>query len=175
MVEPRATAHQRPEGGAVVAAVGVVEVGQAEVVAELVREDAEAAVLGLGRVVTDPDAGVTELHAAELVDAGPGLAGAGGVGVPAVRPDGVVALGAAAGLLALTGVDRLEVVDVAVGLVEVAVAVVVVAVDLVELREVGLDLGVVLPGGLLGGVPGRRGVLDVGPVAVGCRRTCCEP
>ena len=62
-----------------------------------------------------------------------------------MRPDGVLALGAAAGLLALTGVDRLEVVDVAVGLVEVAVAVVVVAVDLVELREVGLDLGVVLP------------------------------
>ena len=57
-----------------------------------------------------------------------------------MRPDGVLALRAAAGLLALTGVDRLEVVDVAVGLVEVAVAVVVVAVDLVELREVGLDL-----------------------------------
>src|SRR5690242_21323988 len=47
VVEPRAAAHQGPEGGAVVAALGVVKVGQAEVVAELVGEDAEAAVLGL--------------------------------------------------------------------------------------------------------------------------------
>ena len=36
---------------------GVVEVRQAEVVAVLVREHAEAAVLGLDRVVADPDAG----------------------------------------------------------------------------------------------------------------------
>ena len=123
--------------------------------AELVREDAEAAVLGLGRVVADPDAGVTDLDATELVARGAGLAGVGGVGVPAVRPDGVGALGAAAGLLALTGVDRLEVVDVAVGLVEVAVAVVVVAVDLVELlRGRRLISASVLPCGLLVVVPG---------------------
>ena len=35
--------------------------------AELVREDAEAAVLGLDGVVADPDAGVTDLGAAEVL------------------------------------------------------------------------------------------------------------
>ena len=43
--------------GATGVAGGVVEVRQAEVVAVLVREDAEAAVLGLDGVVADPDAG----------------------------------------------------------------------------------------------------------------------
>ena len=50
----------------------------------------------------------------------------------------------AVGLVA-TGVHDLEVVDVAVGLVEVAVAVPVVAVPLVELGDGRLDLGAVLP------------------------------
>ena len=45
---------------------GVVEVGQAEVVAELVREHADAAVLGLDRVVADPVVAVADLDAAEL-------------------------------------------------------------------------------------------------------------
>ena len=57
-----------------------------------------------------------------------------------MAPDGVRALRAAARLLALAGVDRLEVVDVAVRLVEVAVAVVVVAIPDVELRQVVVDL-----------------------------------
>ena len=74
------------------------------------------------------------------------------VDVPAVRPDRV---GGGAGLLALAGVDRLEVVDVAVGLVEVAVAVVVVAVPHVELGEVLASISAVLPSrGHLLGVPG---------------------
>ena len=46
---------------------GVVLVGQAEVVAVLVREHGQAAVLGLDRVVGDPEAGVADLHAAVLV------------------------------------------------------------------------------------------------------------
>ncbi len=173
-VEPGAAAHQGPEGGAVVAARGVVEVGQAEVVAELVREDAEAAVLRLGGVVADPDAGVADLGAAGLVVARTRRADAVGVGVPAVRPDRVGALGAAAGLLALTGVDGLEVVDVAVGLVEVAVAVVVVAVDLVEALEVVDDLGVGLALRLLVVVPGLAGVADERPVRRG-RANLLEP
>jgi len=75
-----------------------------------------------------------------------------------MRPDRVLALRAAAGLLALAGVNGLEVVDVAVGLVEVAVTVVVVPIDLIELGEVALDLGVAPAGGLLRRVP------------AGCRR-----
>ena len=39
----------------------VVQVGQAEVVAELVREHADAAVLRLDRVVADPVAAVADL------------------------------------------------------------------------------------------------------------------
>ena len=86
-----------------------------------------------------------------------------------MRPDRVGALGAATGLLALTGVDRLEVVDVAVGLGEDAVVVVVVAVDLVELRQVGLDLLRRLAGRDLGVVPGGGGVSDERPVDRGVR------
>src|SRR3546814_4544758 len=70
-------------------------------------------------------------------------------GVPAVAPDGVLALpGIAVGLVA-AGVNDLEVVDVAVGLVEVAVAVVVVAIVHVVAGELGRDVGVVAPGGEL--------------------------
>ena len=56
-----ARGHQGPEGSVVLGAAGVaggvVEVGQAEVVAELVGEHTQAAVLGLHGVVVDPDAG----------------------------------------------------------------------------------------------------------------------
>src|SRR4051794_27692202 len=57
-----------------------------------------------------------------------------------MAPDGVGALRAAAGLLAFAGVHRLEVVDVPIGLVEVAVAVVVVAVPDVERRKQRVDV-----------------------------------
>ena len=73
--------------------------------------------------------------------------------VPAVRPDRVRALCASAGLLALTGVDDLEVVDVPILLVEVAVAVDVVAILLVERVQIRLDLRVRLAGRLLVGSP----------------------
>ena len=61
-------------------------------------------------------------------------------GVPPVAPDRVLALDRVAVGLVAAGVDDLEVVHVAVGLVEVAVTVEVVAVPLVEGRELGLDL-----------------------------------
>ena len=75
-----------------------------------------------------------------------------------MAPDRVGALRAAAGLLAVAGVDRLEVVDVAVGLVEVAVAVVVVPIPHVELREIGVDLRGRLAGRDLPVVPGVQPV-----------------
>src|SRR5690606_23002505 len=119
---------------------GVVEVGQAEVVAVLVGEDAEAAVLRFGGVVADPDAAVADRHTTHRVRGRSGVAFYVGEGVRAVGPDRVGALLASAGFLALAGVDRLEVVDVAVGLVEVAVTVVVIAVPLVEASKLLLDL-----------------------------------
>ena len=70
-----------------------------------------------------------------------------------MAPDGVLALVRVAVGLVAAGVDDLEVVDVAVGLVEVAVAVVVVAVPLVEGRQVGLDLRLGAAGGQLVGDP----------------------
>ena len=139
-----ALGHQRPPADGVVrAARGVVVVGQAEVVAVLVREHGQAAVLGLDRVVRDPQAGGADLGAAVLV-AGRALARV-LERLPAVRPDGVLALERVAVGLVAAGVDDLEVVDVAVGLVEVAVGVVVVAVPLVVGREGRLDLRVGLP------------------------------
>ncbi len=135
--------------------------------AVLVGVDAESAVLRLDGVVADPDAGVADLGAAELVGVRSGGAGVGAEGVPAVGPDRVRALGAAAGGLVLTGVHDLEVVDVAVGLVEVAVAVVVVAVPLVELGQLGTDLGGRVARGLALGDPGVDAVLDRVPGAGG--------
>ena len=88
-----------------VATSGVVEVRQTEVVAELVGEDTQAAVLGLGGVVTDPDTGVAERNATRKVARRTSGAGAGGVDEPAVGPDRVATLRTAAGLFALTGVD----------------------------------------------------------------------
>src|SRR5450759_3732043 len=109
--------------------------------AKLVSEPTHAAVLGLDGVLADPVVAVSDLDAAVLVEGRPGGPDQVGVGVPAVAPDGRGPEGPAAGLLALAGVDRLEGVDVAVRLVEVAVAVVVVAVRLVELAQVRVDLG----------------------------------
>ena len=134
---------------------GVVVVRQAEVVAVLVGEDVRAAVLGLDRVVADPQAGVADLGTAALVRRRarrPVVL----EGVPAVAPDGVLALLRVAVGLVATGVDDLEVVDVAVGLVEVAVTVEVVAVPLVVRRQVGLDLVVGAALGLLVGDPRDR-------------------
>src|SRR5690606_16417872 len=118
-------AHERPEPGAVLAATGVVEVRQAEVVAELVGEDAQPTVLRLRGVVADPQAGVADLDSAVAVPLG--TAAGTLADRPAVRPDGRLGR---AGLFTLTGVNRLEVVDVAVGLGEDPVPVVVEAVPL---------------------------------------------
>ena len=166
-VQP-ALRHQRPVLAVVVATTGrVVVVRQPEVVPVLVREDRQTAVLRLHRVVADPDAGVADRGAPELVEPGPGEALVGDEGVPAVRPDRVLALlGIAVGLVA-AGVHDLEVVDVAVGLVEVAVAVVVVAVVLVVRRDGLLDLGVGLAGRLLVGHPRGDRVLDQVPGGLG--------
>ena len=106
---------------------------------ELMREDADAAVLRLDGVVADPVVAAADADAAEVMRAGAVGAGARLVGVPAMAPDGVGSLRAAAGLLALASVDGLEVVNVAIRLVEVAVAVVVVAVPDVVLRQVGVE------------------------------------
>ena len=57
-----------------------------------------------------------------------------------MRPDRVLALLRVTVGLVAAGVDDLEVVDVTVGLVEVAVTVVVVAVPLVEGLQLRLDL-----------------------------------
>ena len=125
--------HQRPVVDAVLVrgrgAGGVVEVRQAQVVGVLVGEHAHATVLRLDRVVGDPQAGVADLGAAVRV-ARRALAGV-LEGLPAVRPDGVLALDRVAVGLVAARVHDLEVVDVAVGLVEVAVVVEVVAVPLV--------------------------------------------
>ena len=138
--------HERPEAGRVLGAAGVarrvVEVRQAEVVRVLVREHAEAAVLGLDRVVADPDAGRVVRDAAGRPPRRAARAdvharkatGAATLNrrVPAMAPDRVGALVRVARSLVAAGVDDLEVVDEAVRLVEVAVAVEVVAIPDVE-------------------------------------------
>ena len=126
--------------------------------AELVREDADAAVLRLDRVVADPVAAGADTNTAGAVVGGTVDADEVVVRIPAVAPDRVRALRAAARLLALAGVDRLEVVDVAVRLVEVPVAVVVVAIPHVELRQVFVDLLRRPPGSDLAVVPGLQRV-----------------
>ena len=132
--------HQGPEVRRVVVGSGrVVVVRQAEVVAVLVREHTGGTVLGLGRVVADPQlraghAVATQQTVLRALRADTALSG-----VPAVAPDRVATLRTAAGLFALAGVHQLEVVDVTVGLIEVAVAVTVVAVLGVDLARRPVD------------------------------------
>src|SRR5690606_3752476 len=151
-----AAGHQVPEvDGGAARAGGVVQVGQAEVVAVLVGEDADAGVLGLHDVVGDLQVGAGHLVAARD--------GAG------VRPDGVGALGAAVGGLVLAGVDQHQVVDHAVRLGEVAVAVGVgdVFEVVVGPREVGLGLGERVDG-VDGELSGAERVVGVAGHVLGC-------
>src|SRR5215207_6612862 len=84
-----------------------------------------------------------------------------------MAPDGVLAERAATRLLALSGMHRLEVVDVAVGLVEVAVLVVIVAIPDVELRKIGIDLGG-RPAGVDLRLPPGVGLVDQEAADVAC-------
>ena len=180
-------AHQAPEADAVLGAAGVarrvVEVGQPQVVRELVREDTEPAVLGLDGVVVDPHAGrvvgdldvrpgrvghaaLADVDATDLRTAD--RTGAEGLDlrVPAVAPDGVGAVDRVAVGLVAARVHDLEVVDVAVRLVEVAVLVEVVAVLVVERLQVAPDLGHRLTGRQLLLHPVRKTVADEEPGVV---------
>ncbi len=116
-------------------------------------DDAHAAVLRLHRVVADPHAAVPDLGAALLGLARTGDALVGLVDEAAVGPDGVLALDRVTVGLVAAGVQDLEVVDVAVRLVEVAVVVGVVAVPLVERLELGDHRCLGPAGGELVGVP----------------------
>ena len=116
--------------------------------AELVGEDAQAAVLGLDGVVVDPHAGrvvrdraaADEAAVAADVDADAERATGLQVGAGAVAPDGVGALVRVARRLVAAGVHDLEVVDDAVRLVVVVVVVDVVPVLDVEGLQVVVDL-----------------------------------
>src|SRR5665648_949326 len=124
--EPGAAGHDGPEAAARVAgrrARVVVLVGEPEVVAELVAEDADVAVLWVDRVVVGPDAlGLRALPAGAGDHHAGAVAGAAAVvlvDAPRVRPDGVRALRSAAGRLVAAGVDEDQMVEVTVRLVEV--------------------------------------------------------
>ena len=120
-------------------------------------EYTQAAVLRLDRVVADPNAGrvagnrhtggnttTTSVDAAERhqvpLDDRPACADRRDLGVPAMAPDRIASLLRVARGLVAASVHDLEVIDVPIGLVEVAVVVVVVAVPLVERLEVLGDL-----------------------------------
>ena len=106
----RAGAHQIPEVDVGVARVrGVVQIRKTQVVAVLVGEHADAGVLRLDDVVLDLEVGAGDRGSARDVGR--------------VRPDRVGAFLAAATGLVLAGVHEHDVVDDAVGLVDVAVAV----------------------------------------------------
>ncbi len=134
--------HQRPPlHRRAAAGGGVVLVREPEVVAVLVEEDAASAVFRLHRVVADPKARAGDLGAAEQVvrRAGEALLVLERIG--AVRPDRVLALDRVTVGLVAARVHDLEVIEIAVRLVEVAVVVVVVAVPLVEGRQFRGDVG----------------------------------
>lgn len=130
----------------VLAAGGVVGVGQPKVVGVFVGKDAQSAVLRLDRVVANPDIRVADLEPAEQRTVGrTNHSNETEERVPAIAPDGVLALEAASGLLADSGMDRLHVVDVPIGFVEVAVAIPVIAIPNIELLDIGGDLVGVMP------------------------------
>ncbi|MCY1226165.1 hypothetical protein D9M72_383870 [compost metagenome] len=82
-----------------------------------------------------------------------------------MRPDCVLAQGAAAAFLAFAGVDRLEVVDVTVRFIEVAVPVEVVTVPHIKLCKVRVNFSRCLAGRQLGIPPRVAGVPDKSPCA----------
>ncbi len=167
IAHPGTLGHQRPEGGAVRAAGGIVEVRQSEVVAVLVDENADTAVFGLDGVLADPVVAAADLAAARRVECRSGRSDALVEGIPAVAPDRGLTQRTASGLFAFPGVDRLERVDVAVRLVEIAVTVVVVAIPDIELTEVRVDLRRALAGRDLRVVPGVHRILQEVPHSVG--------
>lgn len=178
VADVRSGAHERPERRRVLGTARVpgrvAEIGQAEIVRVLVREDAEASVLGLDGVVADPDAGrvARDRHAARHaaatgVDAREAARSTGLNGrVPAVAPDRVGAVIWVTGGLVAARVDDLEVVDEPVRLLEVAIAVEVVPVPLVERLEIVRGLRNRLARGQLALDPERHGVADQEPGVV---------
>ncbi len=75
-----------------------------------------------------------------------------------MAPDGISALGTAAGFFTLAGMNSLEVIDIAVGLVEVPIAIIIVAIPDIKLGQVSIDLGRCFTGSDLGVVPGIQRV-----------------
>jgi len=140
VVHPGAGRHERPKAGAVLAAGGVVQVRQAQVVAIFVGEYTHPAVLRLDGVFADPVAAVANLDAAIQVERGAGAPNIAGEGIPAMAPDGPVVAGGRAGFVANPGMYRLEGIDVTIWFVEVAVAIVIIAIPYVELAQVLVDL-----------------------------------
>ncbi len=82
-----------------------------------------------------------------------------------MTPNGIRALGAAAGLLAFTSMDSLEVIDVTIRLIEVAIAIIVIAIPDIELGQIGADLSRGLAGCDLGVIPGIDRITDKQPGA----------
>ncbi len=64
IAHPGAGGHQGPEAGPVLAARGIVQIRQAEVMAEFMGEDTHTAVLRLDGVLADPVVAVADLDAA---------------------------------------------------------------------------------------------------------------
>ncbi len=76
-----------------------------------------------------------------------------------MAPDCILSLRAAARLFAYTGVHDLEVVDVAIRLIEVAIAIPVIAVPHVELAQVVVDFAAAHSACSCGVIPGVRAIL----------------
>src|SRR5512142_917789 len=122
--------------------------------AELMREHTYATVLRLNRVVADPVTGTTHRGASQRIE---GWARTGRrivIGIPAMTPDGVLALCTTTRLFAVAGMDDLEVIDITIGFVEVAIPVIVIAIPDIELAQVGIDFSGSLASGDLAVIPG---------------------
>src|SRR5690606_4222273 len=88
---PGSLGHECPPAGRVLPADPVIQVGQVQVVGELMGENADTTVLSLDGVVADPVAGVADLDAAEWIEVRSGDADQVVERIPAMAPDGILA------------------------------------------------------------------------------------
>src|SRR5687767_2246238 len=104
---------------------------------KLMCKDTHAAILRLDGVIADPIVTPANLHAAKFVEGGTGQSNIGKECIPAVAPDGIRALCTTTSFLTFTGMDRLEVINVAIRLIKVAIAVIIIAIPHIELCQIG--------------------------------------
>src|SRR5688572_8073800 len=142
---------------------------------EFMCEHTYAAVLRFDGVITNPITGIANLDTTKIMGASSIRAISRIVRIPAMAPDRVHAQNATTYFFTHASMDRLEMVNVTIGFIEIAVAVVIVTIPLVKTFQVITDLGGRHSSGKHISIPGINRIIDEAPdcrasqiIIVGC-------